>query len=98
MDFGHRVLYLIQPYNWPGIGTTVYDSDISELKRKVSDQYIWKTGMFQPVWEKKHLKSAKQISLAPSDVNMIYPPQVWFAVYISHFNLCGKTIKERLQL
>lgn len=61
---------------------------------KVSDQYIWKTGMFQPVWERERLKSAKQISLAPRDVNMIYPPQVWFAVYISHLNLCGKTKKR----
>ena len=65
---------------------------------KVSDPYIGKTGLFQPVWEREHLKSAKQISLVPRDANMIYLPQVWFAVYISHFNLCGKTKKERLQL
>lgn len=65
---------------------------------KVSDPYIWKTGLFQPVWEREHLKSAKKISLVSRDANMIYLPQVWFAVYVSHFNLCGKTKKERLQL
>ena len=41
---------------------------------KVSDPYIWKTGLFQPVWEREHLKSAKQISLVPRDANMIYLP------------------------